>query len=82
MEVFVRSSLGALMIVGAILALLGIVGLAIPEFTTQHTEQVAKVGPVQVDATKHESHFVPPAVAGGALVLGVVLLGAGFVKRR
>jgi hypothetical protein len=78
----VRSSMSALMIAGAILALLGIAGLAIPEFTTQHTEQVAKVGPVQVNATERDSHFVPPAGAGGALVLGVVLLGAGFMRRR
>ena len=82
MEVLVRSSISALMIAGAILALLGIVGLAIPEFTTEHTNQVAKVGPVQVNATEHESHFVPPAVAGGALVLGVLLIGAGFMRRR
>lgn len=77
-----RSSMSALMIAGALLALLGIVGLAIPEFTTEHTNQVAKVGPLQVNATEHDSHFVPPAVAGGALLLGVVLLGAGFVQRR
>jgi len=78
----VRSSISALMIAGAILALLGILGLAIPEFTTQHTDQVAKIGPLQVNATQHEEHFVPPAVAGGALVLGLVLLGAGFMRRR
>ena len=77
-----RSSMSALMIAGAVLALLGIVGLAIPEFSTQHTEQVAKIGPVQVNATQHDYHFVPPAVAGGALVLGVVLIGAGLVRRR
>ena len=70
------------MIAGAILVLLGILGLAIPEFTTQHTDQVAKVGPLQVNATQHEEHFVPPVVAGGALVLGLVLLGAGFMRRR
>lgn len=77
-----RSSMSALMIAGAVLALLGIVGLAIPEFTTEHTNQVAKVGPVQVNATEHDTHFVPPVVAGGALVLGVVLIGAGFMRRR
>jgi hypothetical protein len=70
------------MIAGAILALLGIIGLAVPEFTTQHTADVAKVGPLQVQTTQRESHFVPPAVSGGALVLGVVLLGAGLYQRR
>jgi hypothetical protein len=78
----VRSSMSALMIAGAVLALLGIIGLAVPEFTTEHTNQVAKVGPVQMTATQHEYHYVPPAVAGGALVLGLVLIGAGFVQRR
>ncbi len=77
-----RSSMSALLIAGAVLTLLGIAGLAIPQFTTQHTEQVAKIGPVQVNATERNSHFVPPAVAGGALVLGVLLLGAGFMQRR
>ena len=77
-----RSSISALLIAGAVLALLGIVGLAVPEFTTQHTEQVVKVGPLQVNATQHEYHFVPPAVAGAALALGVVLIGVGFMQRR
>lgn len=70
------------MIVGALLALLGIVGLAVPEFTTQHTKDVANVGPVHVQATEHESHFIPPAVAGGALALGIVLIGGGLIQRR
>lgn len=77
-----RSSMSMLMIVGALLALLGIVGLAIPEFTTAHTKDVANVGPLHVQATEHESHFVPPAVAGGALVLGVILIGGGLMQQR
>ena len=77
-----RSSIGAVVIVGAILALAGIVGLAVPEFTTQHTQEVAKVGPLHVDATQRSEHVVPPAVAGGALVLGVVLVGGGLMRRR
>ncbi|HET8996879.1 MAG TPA: hypothetical protein VFN42_09445 [Acetobacteraceae bacterium] len=71
-----------LMIVGALLALFGIVGLAIPQFTTSHTKNVATVGPLHVQATEHESHFVPPIVAGGALVLGIVLIGGGLMQRR
>jgi hypothetical protein len=82
MEVRLRSSMSALMIVGALLALLGIVGLAVPEFTTQHTKDVANVGPLHVQATEHESHFIPPGVAGGALALGIVLIGGGLLQRR
>lgn len=75
-------SMSMVMIVGALLALLGIVGLAIPQFTTSHTKNVANVGPLHVQATEHDSHFVPPVVAGGALVLGVVLIGGGLMRRR
>jgi hypothetical protein len=78
----VRSSMSAVLIIGALLALVGIVGLAVPEFTTQHTKDVANVGPLHVQATEHESHFIPPAVAGGALTLGIVLIGGGLVQRR
>jgi hypothetical protein len=77
-----RSSIGGLVIIGLLLAVLGIAGFIIPEFTTQHTEDVAKVGPVKVEATHHENHFIPPAAAGGALALGIVLIGGGLYQRR
>ncbi|HVC60663.1 MAG TPA: hypothetical protein VND19_09925 [Acetobacteraceae bacterium] len=70
------------MIAGAVLVLLGLVAFAVPEFTTQHTEDVAKVGPLKVQTTERTSHVVPPLVSGGALVLGVVLIGAGFYQKR
>lgn len=81
MEVRLRSSMSVVMIVGALLALLGIAGLAVPEFTTQQTKDVANVGPLHVQTTEHESHFIPPAVAGGALALGIVLIGGGLLRR-
>jgi uncharacterized membrane protein len=74
--------MNVLMILGALLVLLGVVGLAVPEFTTQHTKDVAKVGPLQVQATEHSDHFIPPAVAGAALAVGVVLIGGGLLQRR
>jgi hypothetical protein len=77
-----RSSMNALMIVGAILALLGLVGLAIPVFTTQQTRDVAKIGELKVQATENTSHVIPPLLSGGALVLGIVLIGAGFYQKR
>ncbi len=70
-----------LVILGAILVLLGIVGLAIPVFTTQKTTDVAKIGGLQVQAKEDEPHVVPPMVAGGAVAVGVVLLGAGLLRR-
>ena len=73
--------MGKLMAAGAILVVLGVLGLAIPHFTTSDTKDVAKVGDLKLQTTESTSHFIPTAVAGGMLVLGVVLLGAGFFKK-
>ena len=77
-----RSSMNALVIAGALLALLGIVGLAIPVFTTAQTTDVAKIGDLKLQATEHHSYVVPPLVSGGALAIGIVLAGVGFFQRR
>ena len=71
-----------LMLFGAILVIAGIVGLAIPVFTTQKTEEVAKIGDLKLQNTEDTSHTIPPIVSGGVLVLGVVLIGAGFMQKR
>ena len=39
-----RSPMNGLMIAGAVLILLGPVGVAIPVFTAQRTKEVAKIG--------------------------------------
>jgi hypothetical protein len=67
---------------GVALAILGLIGLAIPVFTTQQTKDVAKVGDVKLQTTESTSHVVPPIVSGGALALGVALFGAGLYRRR
>ena len=70
-----------LMLFGAILVIAGIVGLAIPVFTTQKTEEVAKIGDLKLQNTEDTSHTIPPIVSGGVLVLGVILIGAGFTRK-
>jgi len=70
-----------LMAVGAILALLGVLGFAIPYFTTSETKDVAKLGDLKLQTTESTGHIIPPMAAGGVLILGVILLGAGFYKR-
>jgi hypothetical protein len=76
-----RSATGGLMFAGALLVLLGLLGLAVPMFTTRQTTDVAKVGDLKLQTTQETPHVVPPLVTEGALVLGVVLLGAGLLKR-
>lgn len=77
-----RSPIAALTIAGAILVLLGLLAFAIPVFTTNHTRDVAQLGDLKVQATEQRSYEIPPLVSGGALILGVVLIGAGFYQRR
>ena len=71
-----------LVIIGAILAILGLVGLATPVFTTSSTTNVATLGDLKVQATEHTSHAISPLVSGGVMVLGLVLLGAGLYTNR
>jgi hypothetical protein len=71
-----------LLVIGAILAIVGVVGLAIPEFTTQKTDEVAKIGPVNIQSTHDTTHFIPPLLSGGVLVLGIVLFGVGATQRK
>ena len=71
----------SLLIIGAILVLGGIAAWAVPSFTTTETKDVAKIGDLSVRANEHETHFVPPAVAFGAIVIGAVFLVSGARSR-
>jgi hypothetical protein len=64
-------------IVGLILIVLGVVGLALGGFSFTHKEKVVDLGPIEATADEKESVPIPPILAGLALVGGVVLLVAG-----
>ena len=67
---------------GAVLVLLGLLAFAIPVFTMPHTKDVARIGDLKIQTTEHTAYAVPSVLAGGAVVLGVVLIGAGLYRRR
>lgn len=67
---------------GALLALLGILGLAIPAFTSSQTKDIVKLGDIKVQTTERSRHVIPQALSVGALVLGVILMGAGVYAKR
>ncbi len=67
---------------GVVIALLGILGLAIPVFTTSQTKDIAKLGDVKIQSTEQNTHVVPQSLSAGLLVLGIVLVGAGVYARR
>jgi len=74
-------SMSFVVILGAILVLAGIAGLAMPVFNTTQNQEVAHIGDLHVDAKESTTHFIPPLVSGGALVLGVILMGGGLMRR-
>lgn len=71
-----------LLIGGAILLLVGILGFAVPIFTTEQTKDVAKIGDLKLQTTESTTHIVPMPVVAGAFVIGIVLLGTGLYQRR
>jgi hypothetical protein len=70
------------LLIGAVLLIVGLFGLAIPVFTTQKTDTVARIGDLKIQATEDTSHNIPPLVSGGVLILGMVLIGAGLYQKR
>jgi hypothetical protein len=72
----------SLVIFGAILFLLGILGLAVPVFSTTKTDDVAKLGSLKIQAQHDQTHVVPLMVSGAAILAGVVLIGAAVITRN
>lgn len=70
------------MIAGAIIAVLGVLAIAIPVFTTERTKEVAKLGDLKITANEQTTHVVPPIVGPAVLGIGLVLMGAAFLGRR
>ncbi len=63
-------------IVGVLLIVLGVVGLALGGLSFTRKEKVVDLGPIEATADKKESVAVPPIVGALAIVGGVVLLAA------
>jgi hypothetical protein len=70
-----------LVMIGAILALLGLLALAAPEFTTNQTKNVATLGDLKIQANEQTSHAIPPMLSGAALIVGMVLLTGGLYRK-
>jgi hypothetical protein len=64
-------------IVGIVLIVLGLVGLALGGITYTTREKVVDIGPIEATAEKRERIPLPPIAGGLALAAGVVLLIAG-----
>jgi len=63
-------------IVGVLLIIVGIAGLAFGGFSFTRKEKVLDVGPIEATADDKDTVPIPPILAGLALVGGVVLVAA------
>jgi hypothetical protein len=70
-----------LVVIGIVLALIGVVALTYPAFTTTETKNVANVGPVQINKNEEQTHVIPPIASGIVLALGIGLIAGGLLQR-
>jgi uncharacterized BrkB/YihY/UPF0761 family membrane protein len=68
----------SIILLGALLGSLGVLGLANPIFTTSQTKDVVILGGLKIHRTVQSMHAIPSALSVSALVLGVVLIFAGL----
>jgi hypothetical protein len=64
-------------IVGIVLIVLGVIGLAVGGINYTSREKVIDIGPIEATAEKRERIPISPIAGGIALAAGVVLLIAG-----
>lgn len=69
-------------ILGIILIIAGALGLAFKAIPYTEKQKVIDVGPLQTSVELEKELEIPPAVAGGVLAAGVVLLLIPGRKRR
>jgi hypothetical protein len=66
-----KALMDRLVMARAIFIVLGLLGFAIPIFTTQHTEDVVRIGDLKVQTTESTSHSIPPILSGVLLFLAL-----------
>ena len=67
-------------LLGVMLLIAGLVGLASPMITYTKTEKVVDIGPVEVTAEREKHVPLPPVVGGLAAIAGLVIIVAGSRK--
>ena len=67
----------AILIVGILVLIVGIIALAVPSFTYFTTERVADAGFFKIDVSKPHTVIINPIVGGVLLLVGAVLIFAG-----
>ena len=68
-------------LIGILLIIIGIIGLAVGGFSYTHEKQDAKIGPLQIEHKQTSTIPIPPILSGIALVGGIALVIVGSRSR-
>jgi hypothetical protein len=71
-----------IVMIGAIIALLGLLAIAQPVFTTNQTKHVATLGDLKIQANEETSHAIPPILSGAALIVGLMMVAGGLYQKQ
>jgi len=66
-----------IMILGIVLIVAGIAGLFFSRVSWTETEQVAKIGPLEINSQENHTVWIPTAAGIAAVLAGVGLVFAG-----
>jgi hypothetical protein len=64
-------------IVGIVLIILGVIGLAYQGISYTKRKDIVDIGPIHATKDTHETIPIPPVLAGIALVGGIALVAVG-----
>lgn len=67
-------------IVGILLIILGVVGLAMGSISYSNQQNAANIGPLHIYKTEHHTIPIPPVLGAIALIGGIALVVAGSRK--
>lgn len=68
----------ALLLIGVVLVILGVIGLVYEGFTVTHEKKIVDIGPIQASKKEQETIPIPPILAWVAIGGGAVLIFAGL----
>ena len=70
-------------LIGGILIILGVLGFIVESVSYTETEQVADIGPLEVETEERQTIPITPIVAGVAVATGItfVIVGARASKK-
>ena len=67
-------------LVGLVLIIIGVIGIAFGSISFTHKEKVIDLGPIEVTADKKDTPPLPELASGAAILAGIVLLFVGARK--